>query len=156
MTLRLLATPLAAATLFVSTLACSRREDPNPDPTPTAGYTRNTRNVTCNAVGVHTVVNNVDFLVVTLTTTPQPASGPEIVTIKFAKFPNEPIGNYQAMSSDLTTTTATGGLVTSYGTTAGSVRAGSASGKVSGGFATSLTTPPLTAMTGGYFSDVQY
>jgi hypothetical protein len=147
---------LVAATLLLSTLACSKKEDPKPAPTPTAGYTLNNRDVKCNATGVHTITNNTDLLVVTLTTTPQPTSGPEVLTITFTKPTSDPIGNYQTVGSSLTTTTATGPATTIYGTSAGSVRAGSASDKVSGGFATALAAPPLNAITGGYFTDIQH
>jgi len=156
MNLRLLATPLFATGLLLSTLGCSKKEDPKPDPTPTAGYTINNRDVKCNATGVHTISNSTDLLVVTLITTPQPTSGPEVFTLTLTKPTSDPIGNYQTVGSSLTTTTATGPATTTYGTTTAAVRNGSTSGKVSGGFATYLTVPPTTTITGGYFADIQY
>ena len=156
MNLRLLATPLFAATLLLSTLGCSKKDEPKPDATPTAGYTIDGRAVKCNATGVRTTSYGFDALIVTLTTTPQPANGPEMLTLTFTKLPGEPIDKYRSELTTLTVTTASGVKTTPHTGTLFKLRTES-SGKIAGDFTAYLDTPigvPLIPITDGYFTGI--
>lgn len=151
---RLPANLLVATGLLLSTLGCAKKDDPTPAPTPTAGYTINNQTVKCTAAAVHTTSNGADLLVLTFTTTPQPTSGPEVLTLTLTKPVSDDIKNYQTVGSNLTVTTTTGTKTTPYGTTTAAVYSGTVAGGLSGGFATYLTTPPNATITGGYFTEV--
>jgi hypothetical protein len=89
MTLRLLATPLVAATLLLSTLGCSKKQEAAA-PAATGSYKLDGVVKTCQVTALSVPASSAtqvpgDQLLVTLTTTPQPAGGPEGVVLTFSK-----------------------------------------------------------------------
>jgi hypothetical protein len=89
---------------------------------------------------------------VTLTTRPQPASGPEVLTLSFTKPAGDPVKNYAPGVYQLITSTASGPVTL---VAVGNVAAlySSSSGGISGGFATS-TLPSFSNMYNGFFTDL--
>ncbi|RZK25835.1 MAG: hypothetical protein EOO63_15480 [Hymenobacter sp.] len=65
----------------MSTLGCTKKEDPAIG---TGGYTLDGRNVTCQATAAtETSQKVVEYLSITLVTSPQPATGPEKLVLTF-------------------------------------------------------------------------
>ncbi|RZJ91158.1 MAG: hypothetical protein EOO60_08265 [Hymenobacter sp.] len=148
----LLTTPLAAGLLLLSTLGCSKKDEPTP--IPTGGYTVDGRTVKCTATCTQTATSaGTHLLVVTLTTSPQPASGPETLALTFVKPVSDPMQNYAAGPFQWSTTTVHGPITGIYvGNTA--TLSITSSGGISGSFASS-TLPSISPITAGYFTEVQ-
>lgn len=98
---RLLATLLLAAPLLIGTLGCSKKDDPAPVPVqvPASGtgtYTIDGRSVNCKATAVlGYTTTGLTLLSVQLTTTPEPASGSEVLTMMLTKRHSEPVSAYE-------------------------------------------------------------
>jgi hypothetical protein len=153
-------TLLLATTFLVSTTGCTKKEDAPPTSPPITGsYKLDNRTITCqavtasgNAAGNGQSGQGPDFVNVTLTTTPEPTDGAEILQLNYSR-PN-PGAAYQ--------------LYTLYFYTKGSLTAtwdfsgtsGALTPKSSGGFSGTFTgaartygsTPaPYTSITDGIF-----
>jgi hypothetical protein len=88
MTLRLLAKPLVAATLLLNTLGCSKKE-PAPQMN-TGSYKISGQLKNCQVAASLRSLAGQDHLTVKFTTTPQPASGSELLNIEFIKPTGQP------------------------------------------------------------------
>jgi len=93
----LLATSLAA-TLLLSTLGCSKKEDAKPT-TNTGSYKINGQLKTCQvATQASLTANTQNYLSVQLTTTPQPANGSEVLHVDFMKNESAPFSAYHVQA----------------------------------------------------------
>ena len=81
--LRLLATALPCVLLLLGAAGCSKKEDP--EATPSASYTLDGQARNCKATQETTTASGYDYLTLGLTTTPQPSSGEEKLTLTFRK-----------------------------------------------------------------------
>lgn len=81
--LRLLTTSLTAILLLLGAAGCSKEEDPKADPS--ASYTLDGQARNCKATQETTTASGYDYLTIGLTTTPQPSSGEEKLTLTFRK-----------------------------------------------------------------------
>jgi hypothetical protein len=97
MTLRLFTTPLLAATLLLSTIGCSKKDDPQTQPPSSASYVLDGQARTCQATQTTHSASGYDFLTITLTTTPQPARGPEILYLALRRPTSQPTSAYEYM-----------------------------------------------------------
>ena len=153
MHLRLL---LSAALLF-STLGCSKKEDPAPPPATSVGrneghYVYNGRPSDCTATALVQSSIGVDVLTIVLTTTPQPATGPEALRLIFRKDSNRPVSGYTPVQLHRVVN---GMVEASYGVTSWSVTS-SPSGGYSGTFSSNNSYLPIpVSFTDGTFTDVR-
>ncbi len=157
MNARLLATPLVATTLLLSTLGCAKKDDATPASTSNTGsYKLNGRTVNCQArTYFKSYASNsggpgTDVLSVILTTNPQPAAGKEEFAINFEKASTQPTTAYRPTTIHLVDSDYPQGLpmrndLTTLSTTSSSV---------SGTFAATGTNTPGTSITAGVFTDV--
>jgi hypothetical protein len=86
---------LIASSLLVSTASCTEKEDVPPAPallSPTGSYKLDNRTITCQTVaggdytyGSGHTGTDYDFINVTLTTTPTPADGAEILQLNYSR-----------------------------------------------------------------------
>ena len=83
MNLRLLATSFTTVLLLAGSLGCSKEEDPKA--APSASYTLDGQARNCKATQETTTASGYDYLTLGLTTTPQPSSGEEKLTLTFRK-----------------------------------------------------------------------
>jgi hypothetical protein len=86
---------LTSILLLVGTLGCSKKQG---DPTPemnTGSFIIAGQSKTCQVTAYLTSTAGQDYLTVNLTTTPQPASGPELLNIGFVKSTSQPTSAYQ-------------------------------------------------------------
>ena len=101
MNLRLLATPLLATGLLLSTLGCSKKEDAKPTAN-TGSYKIGGQLKTCQVVTQASLIGNgQNYLSVQLTTTPQPANGPEVLHVDFMKNESQPFTAYHVQAITL-------------------------------------------------------
>lgn len=96
MNLRLLAIPLAA-TLLLSTLGCSKKEDPAAKVENTASYMLDGQTKTCVASQIVSSQSPMDYLTIRLTTVPQPSDGPETLDIRLWRRTDGSGGDYDFM-----------------------------------------------------------
>jgi hypothetical protein len=156
MTLRLLATPLAAAALLLSTLACSRKDDPTILSTGSYKLDGNARNCQTKAYTSSASSGGLafDYLEVDLTTTPAPASGAEVLKLYYTKPSGQPTNAYILNDIELSTK---GGIVSfsndvsRLNTTIGN----GYSGTFSATAIRSNPPPPYSAITDGVFTDAR-
>ncbi|MGI4863084.1 MAG: hypothetical protein ACRYFZ_04120 [Janthinobacterium lividum] len=157
MKLRLLATPLVATTLLLSTLGCAKKEDATPTPTASGSYILDGKTINCTVKAVVQTslagnpAQSYDVLDVELTTTPQPASGPEKLDLYFQKQTGQSPNAYQRTAIILVNPTHPQGLSYSNGATTLS----EASGLYYGGFGGVATGPPSSEIKAGGFNDVR-
>jgi hypothetical protein len=97
MNLRLLATPLVAATLLLSVLGCSKKEDPVAKVENIASYMLDGQTKTCVASQIVSSQSPMDYLTIRLTTVPEPSSGPETLDIRLWKRTDGSGGDYEFM-----------------------------------------------------------
>jgi hypothetical protein len=148
----LLAPRLILPCAHAFSLLRSQQDDPTPEPTATAGYTLDGRIIKCTATSVQPTTNaGSHLLVVTLTTRPQPASGPEVLTLSFTKPAGDPVKNFAPGIYQLITSTAAGPVTLVAVSNVAALY--SSSGGISGGFATS-TLPSFSNMYNGFFTDL--
>ena len=157
MNLRLLTTPLVAATLLLSTLGCAKKDAAAP--TATGSYKLDGVLKTCEVTSAFYAASSGtqaadDQLTVTLTTTPQPASGQERVVLTFGKRPGQAPAAYQlAGFAHLLTTS---GVPYNNDVTTLREASSSYSGTFSGTPATtSPGTTPARKVTDGMFANVR-
>jgi hypothetical protein len=91
----LLTTPLVTTVLLLSTLGCSKKQDAPTPEVNTASYIMAGQSKTCQAAAALSSTAGQDYLSLSLTTTPQPTSGPEWLSIGFAKSTGQPTSAYQ-------------------------------------------------------------
>jgi hypothetical protein len=157
MTLRLLATPLVTATLLLSTLGCSKKDAAAP--TATGSYKLDGVVKTCQVTALSVPASSStqvpgDQLLVTLTTTPQPAGGPEGVVLTFSKRFGQPTAAYQL--DGFSYLLGTSGTPYNNEVTTLQETNGSYSGTFSGTPATTSTgTTPVRKITDGVFTSVR-
>jgi hypothetical protein len=158
MNLRLLATPLVATTLLLSTLACSKKEDAQPTASNNASYKLDGTARNCQAKAYVSSASSggltYDYLQVELTTTPAPTSGAEVLKLYYQKPGGQPTNAYVLNSIELS---AKGGIV-SFSNNVSTLNSTSSNG-YSGTFsATALRStppPPYSYITDGVFTDAR-
>ncbi|MGI4863058.1 MAG: hypothetical protein ACRYFZ_03990 [Janthinobacterium lividum] len=101
----LLALPLAAGLLLLGTLGCSKKEE-EAEPIGTGSYKLDGRTINCQAqaylsTGTNAGGSPYDYLEVQLTTTPQPASGPEVLHLYLGRPSVYPNSTYWLTSLEL-------------------------------------------------------
>ena len=159
MNLRLLATPLLATGLLLSTLGCSKKDEPAASAT--GSYELDNTTVSCQAkASVSTTTSgslSYDYLVVDLVTTPQPTTGDETLHLYFVKI-NVASNNTYTLS-DITLTTK-GNAVTQHFSVDAATLTTTSSGGFSGAFSGKLIPQvgspslPYPAITNGTFTNV--
>jgi hypothetical protein len=153
MNLRLLATPLAATTLLLSTLSCSKKDETTPAQQPiiVASYLLGRNLVNCTASSqVMSTGLGTDYLTLTLTTTPQPATGAQRLRLVFTKNTGQPLATYSLLSMDLLQ-----GNATYFYPTSRATLTSSGSTSVSGTFSgTPIYANLDDDITSGIFTDV--
>jgi len=156
MNLRHLATPLLATGLLLSTLGCSKKEEAAP--TAMGSYKLDGTTRSCQAKAYVSSASSgglaYDYLEVDLTTTPQPASGTEILKLYYLKPSGQPTNAYLLSSLELT---AKGGTY-SFGnnvSTLNSTISGGFSGTFSATASRTTTAPPYTTISDGVYTDVR-
>jgi len=159
MKLRLLATPLLATGLLLSTLGCSKKEDAKPTAN-TGSYKLDNTLYTCQAKASVTSYTSGNFsydrLIIDLVTTPTPATGAETLHLSFIK-DNNPLNNSYALFDVVLTTK---GTPTPYFFSVDHTSVTpTSSGGFSGTFSANIsslygTPPPYTGITDGTFTDV--
>ena len=159
MKLHLLATPLVAATLLLSTLGCSKKEDATPTPASnTASYKLGGVVHTCEAAAYTSSSGGTtptDMLSLTLLTTPEPASGKEYAILYFTKATGQPTSAYQMSSIGyFTKGSSTGVLYSNNVTSVKQTSGGGFSGTFTGTFS-STSGQGGSAITEGVFTDVR-
>lgn len=104
MNLRLLATPLLATGLLLSTLGCSKKDEDAKPAIGTASYKLNGVTRTCQVKATVSVITNNatpnDLLLLTLTTTPEPVGGKEVTNLYLSKAVGQPTSAYHPYSFD--------------------------------------------------------
>jgi hypothetical protein len=154
MNLRLLTNSLLFTTLLSSTLGCSKKDDPTPLTVSTGSYKLDGVLKTCQVKAATGFITsqNTDELNITLTVTPQPASGTEAVALTFSN-------SYQLEQIVYFTN---GGITgTLYRNDVTTLQ--QTNGSYSGTFSGTSVTPFLTSagatvypkLTDGVFADVQ-
>ena len=155
MKLRILAVLLFATELLLSTVGCSKKDDPGAKPTANTGrYLSDGRLVTCTAtVDLYTNAGR-NFLTVDLTTTPQPAGGKETLRLIYIKDPSEPVSAYLLAQMQLFNSGAISVLYNAAAFTLIPTSRGGFSGTFSSG--TQYPNPGITPhnFTSGVFTDV--
>jgi len=107
MNLRLLTTLVLATTLLLSTLGCSKKQGPVPEPVGTGSYQLDGSLRTCEAKITTSTTKamggnqNYDYLNVRLTTLPQPPSGAETFVLYFYKLAGQSSSAYQVFNMEL-------------------------------------------------------
>jgi hypothetical protein len=157
MTLRLLATPVVATALLLSSLGCSKKKD---DPTilSTGSYKLDGTARSCQAKAYTSSASSgglaYDYLEIDLTTTPAPASGAEVLKLYYQKPTGQPTNAYILNALELS---ANGSLVsfsTNFSTLNTTIGKGY-SGTFSGNANRSSPPPPYSAISDGVFTDVR-
>ncbi|GAB3586457.1 hypothetical protein [Hymenobacter daeguensis] len=146
---------LLAGSLLLSTLGCSKKDDPADPPKGTpASYLNDGQPVACTATADKATNSGNDFLTVDLTTTPQPAAGPEKLRLLYQKFTSEPASAYLLTQMQLFRNDAITVLYNPAAYTLTTTSGGGFTGTFSSG--TSYPNPGITAhtVTGGVFTDL--
>ncbi|TDN39132.1 hypothetical protein A8B98_20350 [Hymenobacter sp. UV11] len=159
MMLRLLATSLITLLLLVGTLGCSKKDSAGPAMN-TGSYKLDGQPVTCQVrahdesyyrAGVYS-----EYVDVTLTTTPEPASGAQLLQLSFYR--SSPTAAYQ-LSSVYLFDKGSPVLTCAFNSTAATASIAS-DGSLAGTFAAQedghTTPPPYTAITAGVFTNVHF
>jgi hypothetical protein len=162
MNLRLLPTPLVAATLLLSTLGCSKKEDAQPTAS-TASYKLDGATITCQSKAYTSSATSggltTDYLQIHLTTTPEPASGTETLKLYYARQSGQGASSYVLTDATLFRE---GGKPKYYFATYTTTLSATSGGGFSGTFAAKngspAGTPPTgtnVAITDGTFTDAR-
>jgi hypothetical protein len=158
MTLRLLATPLVAATLLLSTLGCSKKEDAQPTTTSTGSYKLDGAARNCQTKAYVSSSSSggltYDYLEVDLTTTPAPASGAEVLKLYYQKSGGQPANAYVLNGIELSAK----GSTVSFANNVSTLNTTSGNGYSGTFFATAIrstTPPPYTTISDGVFTDAR-
>jgi hypothetical protein len=162
MKLRLLALPLLAAPLLLSTLGCSKKDDPVASSTGTASYQLDAATITCQAKTYASTATSggltYDYLEVDLTTTPQPTTGPELLKLFFFKEGGQPNTAYRLNDLSLLTK---GSTYPYYFANQVTTITPTSSGGFSGTFTAKASSPvggspgPYSTITAGIFTNAQ-
>jgi hypothetical protein len=150
----LLATPLVAIALLLSTLGCSKKNDPAAEhPAIVASYMLSGTLIKCTASSqVVTSGLGTDYLTLTLTTTPQPATGAQRLQLTFTKSTGQPLAAYQLLNlSMFQGNTTFQGYIPDRSTFTSS-----SSSSVSSNFSSTSIYPTIASdITSGIFTDVE-
>jgi hypothetical protein len=162
MRLRSLTSPLLATALLLSTLACSKKDDPAATSVGTGSYKLDATPVTCQAKAYPSSATSgglsYDYLEIDLTTTPQPASGAETLKLYFFKQGGQPSTAYQLNDVALFTK---GNTTSPYYFANQVTTLTPTNGGFSGSFSAKASSPvggnpgPYTAITAGVFTDAR-
>lgn len=148
-----LLTPLLSF-LLLSTLSCSKKTDSGPVMN-TGSYQIAGQAKTCQ---VATVVSSTPtgrtYLAVQLTTIPQPANGPEMLSVEYAKNATDPISAYQVTAIRLGSNGTTSLVFPNQTATLTSI-SGSISGTFSSTGFNAGSSAPFSGITDGVFTNVQ-
>ncbi|WP_055562808.1 hypothetical protein [Hymenobacter sp. AT01-02] len=158
MNLGLLATPIAAATLLLSTLGCSKKDD---DAKPAVGmgsYKLDGAAKSCQVNAFTSLGTNggllYDYLEIDLTTTPAPATGAEVLKLYYLKPAGQPTTAYMLYDFEL----ATNGGLYSFSSNVSTLNM-AIGNRYSGTFAgtANQSTPslPYNTITDGVFTDAR-
>jgi hypothetical protein len=156
MNLRLLATPLLATGLLLSILGCSKKKEATPVAMGSYKLDGTTKNCQAKAYVSSATSGGLayDYLEVDLTTTPQPASGTEILKLYYLKPGGQPTNAYILNSLEL----AVNNSLYSFGndvSTLNATSSGGFSGTFSATASRTTSAPPYTYITDGVFTDVR-
>ena len=163
MRLRLLTTPLLATSLLLSTLACSKKEDPAATSIGTGSYKLDGATIACQAKAYPSSATSggltYDYLEIDLTTTPQPASGAETLKLFFFKQGGQSSNAYRLNDFALFTK---GNTTSPYYFANDVTTLTTTNGSFSGTFSARASSPvggtapgPYTAITAGVFTDAR-
>jgi hypothetical protein len=160
--MRLLTTPLLATTLLLSTLGCSKKDDPAAASVGTGSYKLDATTITCQAKAYPSSATSggltYDYLEIDLTTTPQPASGAETLKLYFFKQGGQSSSAYQLNDIALFTK---GNTTSPYYFANQVTTLTPNNGGFSGSFSGQASNPiggvpgPYTAITAGVFTDAR-
>ena len=153
---RLLVLLFFATGLLLSTLGCSKKDDPGAQSTANTGsYLSDGRRVTCSATADLYTNGGNDYLTLELTTTPQPAAGKEVLRLLYSKRTVQPASDYSISQMQQLNN---GAIIILYNVDTYSLTPnsdGSFSGTFSSG--TKFPNPGITApnLTRGVFTNVR-
>jgi hypothetical protein len=132
-----------AVTLCLGIMGCSKKEEPAPVANigsyafiTRKASSQDTRQVSCQARAVLSSDSSFDYLDITLTTTPQPASGTEFIKLSFYKHSGQPANAYEFYESTITNSEFNGHPFINKVATLVSTSDGGFSGTFSGNFST--------------------
>jgi hypothetical protein len=153
MNLRLLTTPLLATGLLLSTLGCSKKDDPVA--LNTGSYKLDGNTFTCQAKALASTSSDgrLSYLKIELATLPEPATGPETLRLYFAKANTQSSNTYTLTDISLISK---GNTSLYFFSADAAALTTTSSGGFSGQLITSISpTPALyTTVTNGTFSNV--
>jgi hypothetical protein len=156
MNLRLLATPLLATGLLLSTLGCSKKDDPTTLSTGSYKLDGTTRD--CKGKAYLSSASSgglaYDYLELDLTTTPAPTTGSEVLKLYYQKPTGQPTNAYILNSIELSTN---GSLISFSNNVArlNTTMSNGYSGSFSGTADKSVPPPPYSTLSDGVFTDVR-
>lgn len=87
--------PVALLLVGLNTACSNKKDDPQAPPTSTASYEFDGQARICKATQSTSSYSGYDFLTISLTTTPQPAGGPEVLAIALRKPTGQPTSAYE-------------------------------------------------------------
>ncbi len=154
MNARLLATPLVAATLLLSTLGCSKKDDPTARSINTGTYTLDGVVTPCQVtVGINS--NGADYLYLRLTPTDPQRTG-ELVFVYFSKPLGTPFSAYVLTQATLSFSKSSAAYILVYKDSEAKATLNQlSSGGYSGTFSATSTTAGTQVITAGAFTDVR-
>jgi hypothetical protein len=156
MNLRLLPTPLLATGLLLSTLGCSKKDDPAI--LSQGSYKLDGTTITCQSKAFVSSATSgglsYDYLLVDLTTTPQPASGPETLKLYYQKPAGQPTNAYILSTIELSTKGGTFGFMSTV-STLNTTLGGGFSGTFSATAFRTGTQPPYSTISDGVFTEAR-
>jgi hypothetical protein len=156
MNLRTLTTPLLAATLLLSTFGCSKKEEATP--VAMGSYKLDGATKSCQVKAYVSSATSgglaYDYLEVDLATTPQPASGAEILKLYYVKPSGQPTNAYIMNAIELSVNNS----LYSFGNNASTLNStisGGFSGTFSATASRTTSPPPYSYITDGVYTDVR-
>lgn len=152
-----------AATLLLSTLGCSKKDDPTTTSGNTSSYKLDGTTITCQSKAYASSATSggltTDYLEIHLTTTPQPTSGAETLKLYYYKQSGQAASAYALIDASLFTKGGTSQYYfTNYITTISATSGGGFSGTFSAKYSSPAggTAPgPYVAITDGVFTDAR-
>jgi hypothetical protein len=150
---RLLASLALAIFFLFGLLNCSKKGSPAPPPTNTGSYLLNGQLKTCQVAAYTSSSAGQDYLALHLTTTPQPASGPEVLYLNCVKPTGQPSSAYQALQYSLARNGTTN-LIFSNPTIALTSTSNSLAGTFSAPAPYSNPAVTFSSLTAGVFTNV--
>jgi hypothetical protein len=150
---------LLTTTLLLGTVGCHKKDDPILTPVGTGSYTLDGRAVSCQATASAATTSRIySTICITLTTTPAPASGAEVLYLYFHKPLAQPTAAYQPTEIFYTPTPSSlvtpPGFASLYRYDTG-VLTETSTGVFSGTFAIQVPGYPIGVFTQGVFTNAR-